>query len=300
MIERNFISQPLPLPKAGEGDASEQRASNFGASGNDKVVMTDFNVFHATSTQRAKSIEETELDASKLYQEGVEAGKAEATAVYDQTVKVMEMTLEHLKASLESQVKEIEESHARVLMRCLEAVLPNASKHVLRSEMGKVLNQVLAEGLKGQLTARIHPENETAKTFLQSNKQNPIDVVEDSSVSEGKVTFGWENSEIDIDPLRAAEECLSLLRQGLNGGQIAKSPQVPSGDLPALATDSLITPESPLMPEPLIAPEPIIDTEPMIETGPMTEPQPMIEAPSMTEIDYPPMLTPNMNEKAVS
>ena len=231
MIDHNFISQPFPLPKANESDAAQQASPLRVETSSNRVVMADFDVFHASSPKRPAPKEEIEIDTAQLYQDGVEAGKAEAAAVYDQTVKVMEMTLEQLQLRLESQVQEIEESHARVLMRCLEAILPNGSKQVLKAEMAKILNRVLEDGIKGKLTARIHPENDTAKTFLQSKTNHPIDIIETNESPLGKVTFDWEDSHVEIDPMRAANECLALLNASLGELQKPEDLQIPENSL---------------------------------------------------------------------
>lgn len=242
MIERSFISQPLPLPKVKDADTVLEASPPMADPSINRIIMADFDVFHSSSHQRPKSNEDIELDTAQLYQEGVEAGKAEAAEIYDQTVKVMEMTLEQLKSRLESQVREIEESHARVLMRCLDAVLPDASKQVLRSEMAKILNQVLENGLKGILTARIHPENDTAKAFLQSKTNHPIEIIETSESPIGQVSFDWEDSHVVIDPMRAANECLSLLNAGLSDVEKPDCVQMPDSSLVEQESESAYPP----------------------------------------------------------
>jgi len=215
MINRNFISQPTPLKKIGEAELPSVMPGIEADTTSERVIMTEFDLFHDSGASHKQSAKDEELEAACLYQEGVEAGKAEAAAVYEQTVKVMETTLDQLKTRLEGQVKEIEDSHARVLVRSLEAVLPETAKQVLLSEMTNVLNQVLHAEIQGVLTAYIHPENETAKSFLQSKTNHPIKICEDQNIALGKVKFNWETSQVEIDPGQAVETCLSLLRRSL-------------------------------------------------------------------------------------
>jgi hypothetical protein len=212
MIDRNFISQPAPLKKMNSEELPSAMSGLEADMSSARVIMTEFDVFHDSGTPYEQSKKDEELESARLYQEGVEAGKAEAAAVYEQTVKVMEMTLDQLKTRLESQIKEIEDSHARILVRSLEAVLPETAKQVLLSE---ILNRVLQSEIQGVLTAYIHPDNETANAFLQSKTNHPIKVIEDPNMTLGKVRFDWETSQVEIDPGQAVETCLALLKSTL-------------------------------------------------------------------------------------
>jgi len=238
VIERNFISQPSALIKSGDTELPSDISGQEQNAASGRVVMTDFDVFHNPSKTNRKLSAEAEDEAAQLYQQGLEAGKAEAAAVYEQTVKVMEMTLDQLKTRLESQVKEIEYSHARVVTRCLEAVLPETGKQVLLAEMSDVLNRFLEADIQGELTARIHPENETAKSFLQSKTNHPVKIIEDENISLSKVTFTWENSQTEMDPGQAVETCLALLKSSLDAHPASLETEIHKAEIQSEAEEA--------------------------------------------------------------
>lgn len=197
-MKRHFISQNAlaPLPRA----ETEGR-----------VIMADFAVFHEKPDNRAHFIDTHDAGASgEDYLAGVEAGKAEAASVYESTIKVMENTLAQLKTSLETQVQEIEQSHARVVLQCLEAVLPALAQRSLLTEMQAVIRQTAAQETQGLLTARLHPDNAIVKSFLESHGAN-IQLIETEEMGETEVVFQWGVSRVEIDPLHNAETCLQLL-----------------------------------------------------------------------------------------
>lgn len=202
MAEQHFISHTAlaPLPAADvEG----------------RVIMADFAVFHERPNNNAHFVEPDDGVNSEDYQAGFEAGKAEAAGVYDATIKVMEETLEQLKTTLATKVDEIEKSHARVILQCLEAVLPAVAKQSLLSEMQNVIMQTASQDIQGPLTAQLHPRNETAKSFLTASATPEISIEETDTMSETGVTFSWGVSRVEIDPQSNAKQCLALLSKAL-------------------------------------------------------------------------------------
>jgi len=173
------------------------------------VVMASFDTFHTPPSQGAKPSNK-ELD----YQAGFTAGKAEAHAVYEATIKVMEATLESLKSGFQAQIADIEESHGRLVLRCLEAVLPEVSNHILISELQAVLTEAAGQNLSEGVAVHLHPSNSIAKDFLSEHAQSSLIIVEDNTQTETGVTVCWENSRTDIDPMGIARQCVSRL-----GGQ---------------------------------------------------------------------------------
>ena len=213
MENPHFISQTAlaPLPKADlEG----------------RVIMADFAVFHDRPNNSAHFVETENLDPenagsenfgseSEDYLAGVEAGKAEAASVYEATIKVMEESLEQLKSTLASQINEIEQSHGRVILQSLEAVLPALAERSLLTDMQKVIAQAAFQETQGVLTAQIHPSNETAKSFLRASASANLEIQEVSEQSETAVNFSWDVSRVEINPQANARQCLAILSQAI-------------------------------------------------------------------------------------
>lgn len=219
-METNFIPQERisPLKKL-EGDLS-----NTDESFDNPVVITDFTTFHALpefSGSRAND-DENQNDEEQDYLAGVEAGKAEAAAVYESTIKVMESTLDQLKHAFQTQVKDIEESHARVVLSCLETVLPKAAHHILLSEMKAALDQACASGVADEVVIKTHSSNNVAKDFLSKLGPSKFTLVEDDAQGDTAVSISFANTQTDIDPIQAATQCLTLLT-GVPEGAISQS-----------------------------------------------------------------------------
>ncbi|RKQ72169.1 hypothetical protein DES40_1506 [Litorimonas taeanensis] len=217
MSQQNFITQSSLVAKT-------PKASH---NSDGRLIMADFSVFHAVSDNREHFVDpETASQENQDYLNGVEAGKAEARAVYESTIQVMEKTLETLKSSFAKQVSEIEASHGRVIAKCLEAVLPDTANKILLSEMNKVLEQAANAEIQGQIIVKLHPHNIIAKDFLKGKGGVDFKVIETENMPEDAASFMWEKSRVDIDPMTAAKTCLDLIsRQFGEVLSITQSPQ---------------------------------------------------------------------------
>ncbi len=219
-METNFIPQERVTPlKRLESDVSKSDESF-----DNPVVITDFTTFHALPDFNGTHAndDENHNDEEQDYLAGVAAGKAEAAAVYESTIKVMESTLDQLKQAFQSQVREIEDSHARVVLSCLEAVLPKAAHHILVSEMKAALDQACASGVSDKVIIKTHPNNHIAKDFLSNMGASEFTLVEDNTQGETAVSISFANTQTDIDPMQAATQCLTLLT-GMSEGAISQS-----------------------------------------------------------------------------
>ncbi len=206
MGNRHFISQNslAPLPKVDlEG----------------RVIVADFAVFHDRPNNSAHFVEvDTEGGHNEDYLAGLEAGKVEASAVYENTIKLMEDTLGQLKEMLATKVEAIEQSHGRAVLKSLEVVLPALAERSLLIEMKSVIEKTTFSETCGEIIARLHPNNKTAKSFLLSNRAvcdggTGLSIDETEEMSETAVAFSWGVTRVEIDPESNAKQCLRLLSQ---------------------------------------------------------------------------------------
>ena len=145
------------------------------------------------------------------YAEGFAAGKAEAAQVYEETIRVMEMALESLKSSIGQMRQDIETGHGEVVKQCLKALLPELAQDILRREMHTVLVETTKSQADPHLTVKLHPENEIAKSFLQSSFGETLTLIETNELGGSAVHFSWGNAVTEIDPIKTAKTCLSFL-----------------------------------------------------------------------------------------
>lgn len=203
-MQENFISHyPLkPCLALEDNQPTSLQPQEIDSS----VLMTSFDTFHSAPEELAKR-----SDAEQDYQAGFAAGKAEAGGVYESTIKVMEATLESLKSGFKTHVETIEESHQRVVLKCLEVVLPQLSEQVLLLELQNILCEANGQNLANGTHIKLHPDNHIAKEFLSQQSGQALTIIEDKAQGETGVSVSWDNSRTDIDPTGAAKRCLSLL-----------------------------------------------------------------------------------------
>jgi hypothetical protein len=205
MSARNFIIQSSLSQALTKPDLTEC----------ERIIMTDISVFHPTKDNREHFVEPEPTEEDKEYKLGFEAGKAEANKIYQSTIQLMEHTLEALKTDFSQRLDAIEDSHARVITKCLEAVLPAASDQILVSEMKIVIERAAKGEITGHLSAEVHPDNAVAIQFLENSPNVQLNINTNDKRAEGEVVFSWERSEIVIDPMTEARTCLDLLAQAI-------------------------------------------------------------------------------------
>jgi flagellar biosynthesis/type III secretory pathway protein FliH len=176
-----------------------------------RVIMADISVFHPSADNREHFAPPAVDEAEKEYQAGFEAGQAEANRIYQSTIQLMEQTLEALKTDFSQRLDAIEASHGRVIVKCLEAVLPDTAHQVLVAKMTKVIEQAAKGEITGALTAHLHPDNKAALGFLEKTRHVSVNIQHNDKMGAGEVSFTWEKSEVLIDPLSEARRCLDLL-----------------------------------------------------------------------------------------
>lgn len=145
------------------------------------------------------------------YSNGFEAGKAEAAEMYQQTIRVMETTLEALKSSMNRMKQDIETSHGEVVKQCLQSLLPELSQEILRQEMHLVISDATKSEHDLRLTVKLHPQNDVAKSFLQSSFGDTLSLIESREMEPSAVHFFRGDATTKIDPVKTAKTCLSLL-----------------------------------------------------------------------------------------
>ena len=145
------------------------------------------------------------------YANGFEAGKAEASEMYEQTIRVMEAALEGLKSSMKDITRDMETSHGEVVKQCLQALLPELSQEILRHEIQCVISEAATSQADIRLSVNLNPDNEIAKSFLQKSFGPELTLVESNEMDESAVHFFRGDSVTKIDPVKTAQTCLGLL-----------------------------------------------------------------------------------------
>jgi|GEM_PF-3926209 len=173
------------------------------------AVYPDMTLFHpggeGLTPGRSRASQQADYEA------GFDAGKAEAAQMYEQTIRVMEAALEALKSSVGQLKQDVETSHGEVVKRCLHALLPDLAQQVLRQEIENVLNEAASSHAASELFVSVHPENDIEKSFLLKSFGKSISVVENADLDISAVHFSWGSSTSEIDPIKTAQTCLTLL-----------------------------------------------------------------------------------------
>ena len=183
------LFQPLMIQAHGSDQAiSEDHQSS--------VILTDFTVFHKENSKSGSDV--VSLDT---YQAGYEAGLAKAQSDHVNTVKAMEQSLQHLGASFQKIRKDIEVSHSKVVLMCLDAVLSSLAPKTMRYELEGLIKQAAAASLDGVFSIYCHPDNVSAKTFLDGCTFDVTTrVVDDPELTSNEIFCEWEGGQASIDP----------------------------------------------------------------------------------------------------
>lgn len=171
------------------------------------VLYPDMTKFHPGGDGAGQGRAARQAD----YMEGFEAGKAEAAQMYEQTIRVMENALDGLKSSMAQMKQDVESSHGEVLKHCLHALLPELAQDIFRQEMQSVITEATKSQVNPNLTVKLHPENDVAKSFLQKGFDGTLYFVEREEMESSAVHFSWGDSATEINPIKTAQTCLDLL-----------------------------------------------------------------------------------------
>ena len=131
--------------------------------------------------------------------------------MYEQTIRVMETALEALKSSIGQLKQDVESSHGEVVKQCLHALLPDLAQQILRQEIENVLTEAAKSHAACELIVTVHPDNDIGKSFLLNAFGKSISVVESADLDLSAVHFSWGSSKSEIDPIKTAQTCLTLL-----------------------------------------------------------------------------------------
>ena len=195
----HFAAQSIVRRQADASPASEESSA----------VFPDMALFHpggeGLTSGRSRASQQAD------YKAGFDAGKAEATQMYEQTIRVMEDALEALKSSIGQLKQDVESSHGEVVKQCLHALLPDLAQQILRQEIENVLTEAAKSHAASELLVSVHPDNDIGKSFLLKSFEKSISVVENADLDINAVHFSWGSSTSEIDPIKTAQTCLTLL-----------------------------------------------------------------------------------------
>lgn len=187
------------------------RLMPFGSPDTSGATLGNLDVFHQHfSNANDMPVSAKDLEAQKIYEQGVEAGRVLATnegALFTQGLqqKLLELG------------SQIEASHNRAISSVLRAVLPRLAQEVIGSEINQFLSQIAGQALQGQITLRVNSAyeatvNEIAKSFEASGHDAPEFIIEvDESILGTAVDAKWHSGGGSIDIDAAVENCLALL-----------------------------------------------------------------------------------------
>lgn len=175
--------------------------------GEGHVILTNFTTFHEDSIRTL-----TKPNAENPYQDGLDAGLAQAKVIHEETVKTMEQSLQHLGASFRGIRDDIEASHGRVVRMCLDAALSGLASKSMQLELESLINGLASATLEGVLKVYCHPDNAFAKDFLGDAPFDiSISVTNDANLMPHKVVCEWQDGAASIDPDAVGSAIKSIL-----------------------------------------------------------------------------------------
>ncbi|PHR91196.1 MAG: hypothetical protein COA69_11780 [Robiginitomaculum sp.] len=187
------------------------RLMPFGSLDTSGATLSNLDVFHQSfSNANDMPLSAKDIEAQKIYEQGVEAGRVLATNEGALFAQGLQQKLLELGAQIEA-------SHNRAVSSVLRAVLPHLAQEAVGMEISRFLGQIAGQALQGQITLRVSPAyeatvNEVAQSFEASAHDAPEFIIEvDENMAGTAVDAKWCSGGGSIDIDAAVQNCLALL-----------------------------------------------------------------------------------------
>ena len=145
------------------------------------------------------------------YAAGLADGKAQSDIVYEDTISILQKSVDALQSKLGGMAKDIEKSHMAAVAECLHALMPSLKQKATDLELQKVIQQACSPASEGTVQVRVHPDDHAHTQRLCQPHGSKISVTVDALLAPGDVGVEWVSGGAEINCEAAVDACLSLL-----------------------------------------------------------------------------------------
>lgn len=205
------------------------------------LIKADISIFHKLPEQKAQpahqSLEPVESEAEPVqleeaepaspepaapepprvsdYDAGFEAGKANAQAMHQSTIDLLQKTVSSLQSDIQSIVKDVERAHLSFVSKAMQAAFPALIDAAVSAELIKLFEQGYAQAGKGNVSLLVSPGDHEKIATLCTEKKIRITVIADEEIEPGQMRAVWGQGGGDINCQEIANSCLKYVEDTL-------------------------------------------------------------------------------------
>lgn len=198
------------------------------------VVKPALSIFHLLPEISPNDVRNDAIDKSIQkadgtdYEQGKNDGETKASQVYQDTIKLLETSLETLSTQYNAIRSQIEVSHLQAVSTCLKAILPEMASRSAEIQIIETIQSLCAVAIKGHIALYVHPsQTGSVKAILdkQSSSNNDFEIIADPDAKPYSFVTKWNGGGVKIDTATVVDQCLNALDQAnssskqLNGEQ---------------------------------------------------------------------------------
>jgi len=182
------------------------------------LIKANIAVFHGEPDSPVNLQDDHSEDLEPVlsdYEAGLQDGRAQSEAVFQDTISVMQNVLDTLQAERHNIAREIEQSHLSSLLNCWNAIFPALTENGTAYEIHTIIKNACEATLKGSIRLDVNPDDKKACEQLCRAFVQEIAIQPDPSLAPEQVRVQWQGGGADIDSLSIAKQCQFKLETAL-------------------------------------------------------------------------------------
>ncbi len=162
----------------------------------------------------------TEAMQTADYDSGLADGKAQSDAIYEDTIVILQKSVDALQSKLSEMANEIEHSHMAAVVDCFRSMMPSLVQKATDLELQSVIRQACSAASEGTVQVRVHPDDHVHTQRLCQTNPSKISVTADAAIARGSIGVEWVSGGAEINCQAAADACLALLDTVQTSGKV--------------------------------------------------------------------------------
>lgn len=183
--------------------------------GQSTLIEANISLFHDMPETTEKDVTESADPAEKLssYDQGVEAGRTETKAIYEQTISLLQNSLTECQREFSLMREQIEQGHLSALSSVLETLLPGIARESARLETESILENICKPAIDGQVLITVHPDDLDAFKIICAPHLEGISLTSDESLEREQIKMQWHHGGAEINPGETTRACLDVFKR---------------------------------------------------------------------------------------